>query len=248
MKNLFLLVSILLLLISCNQTKKQLTAQQIVDAAIEKSCQGNCDKATVSFTFRDVGYRSTRNQGDYKYTRLRKDSIGFVRDELSNVGFERFINEAPIIVADTTAVKIADAVNSVHYFSQLPYGLNAAAVKKELTGETNIKNELYFKIKVTFDQEGGGTDYDDEFLYWIHKTNFTVDYLAYSYATNGGGIRYREAYNPRVIEGIRFVDYNNYKPSSLEFSLDELPALFENGALKLLSKIETENVRVAILE
>jgi hypothetical protein len=114
--------------------------------------------------------------------------------------------------------------------------------------ETNIKNELYFKIKVTFGQEGGGTDFDDEFLYWIHKTNFTVDYLAYSYATNGGGIRYREAYNPRVIEGIRFVDYNNYKPSNLEFSLDELSVLFEKGALKLLSKIETENVRVSILE
>ncbi len=247
MKNLFLLVSILLLT-SCNQTKKQLTAQQIVDTTIEKACQGNCDKATVSFTFRDFGYTSIRNQGDYKYTRLRKDSIGFVRDELSNAGFKRFINEAPIIVADTTAVKISDAVNSVHYFSQLPYGLNAAAVKKELTGETNIKNELYFKIKVTFGQEGGGTDFDDEFLYWIHKTNFTVDYLAYSYATNGGGIRYREAYNPRVIEGIRFVDYNNYKPSNLEFSLDELSVFFEKGALKLLSKIETENVRVSILE
>ena len=164
MKNLLLLLTILLT-VSCKQTEKSLTAQQIVDKAIENACHKNCDKATISFTFRDIGYTSTRNIGAYKYTRLRKDSVGFIRDEISNTGFERFINDKAELVADTTAVKISDAVNSVHYFSQLPYGLNAAAVKKELTGETTIKNEPYFKIKVTFGQERGGTDFDDEFAF-----------------------------------------------------------------------------------
>jgi hypothetical protein len=150
-----------------------------------------------------------------------------------------------VAIKDTVMIaKLADAVNSVHYFAQLPYGLNEPAVVKELLGEAVIKNEPYFEIGVTFNQEGGGTDFEDEFVYWIHKENYTVDYLAYSYATNGGGIRFREAINPRTVGGIRFVDYNNFKPATLETPLTDLDTAFEAGKLKLLSKIELENVSV----
>jgi len=73
-----------------------------------------------------------------------------------------------------------------------------------------------------------------------------LDYLAYKYATNGGGVRFREAYNTRVVEGIRFVDYNNYKPENKEVSLSELDQLFTEEKLKLVSKIETEKVKVIL--
>ncbi|MFT5436447.1 MAG: hypothetical protein ACI840_001095, partial [Ulvibacter sp.] len=66
------------------------------------------------------------------------------------------------------------------------------------------------------------------------------------YEVDGGGIRFREAYNPRVVNGIRFADYNNYKPENLNVSLSNLDVLFEQGALKLLSKIETESVSVQL--
>lgn len=92
----------------------------------------------------------------------------------------------------------------------------------------------------------GGKDFDDVFMYWIHKQNFTVDYFAYKYSVEGGGIRFREAYNARIIEGIRFVDYNNYKPESKDVSLEKLDSLFEKGALKLLSTIETEDITVTL--
>ena len=101
---------------------------------------------------------------------------------------------------------------------------------------------------VSFTEEGGGTDFDDTFVYWIHKENYTVDYLAYQYAVDDGGIRFREAYNPRIVNGIRFVDYNNYKPETLDIPLTELDAQFEKGVLKLLSKIETESVGVQLTE
>ena len=137
-------------------------------------------------------------------------------------------------------------MNSVLYFAQLPYGLNAPAAKKALLGKATIKNKNYYEIGVRFSEDGGGTDFEDEFVYWINTETFTVDYLAYSYATDGGGIRFREAYNERFVEGIRFVDYNNYKPESLDVSLTELDGLFEQGALKLLSTIETEAVGVQL--
>ena len=130
----------------------------------------------------------------------------------------------------------------------MPFGLNNQAVQKKLIGEDSVNNKHYYEIKITFKEEGGGTDFDDVFVYWINKEDFTVDYLAYSYAVNGGGVRFREAYNPRVIKGMRFADYNNYKSDNEDVKLSELNNLFTNGDLKLLSKIETENVQVTLLK
>ena len=41
----------------------------------------------------------------------------------------------------------------------------------------------------------------------------TTQFGTYSYIESDGiGLRFREAFNERYINGIRFVDYNNYKP------------------------------------
>lgn len=245
MKSIALIV-LVFCFISCVEKEEPLTANEIVQRAIETQCTGNCDQATIHFTFRNKGYSSTRDGGTYQLERIVSDSLGETRDVISNDGFQRFVNEELQPVADTTAIKFSDAVNSVHYFAQVPFGLEAPAVRKKLVGKTEINGQSYYEVEVTFSEEGGGTDFDDVFMYWIHETTFTVDYLAYKYAVNGGGVRFREAYNERRIEGIRFVDYNNYSPETTATPLQELPAQFENGQLKLLSKIETENVSVAI--
>lgn len=232
-----------LFLWSCAQ-EKALTADEIIQKAIVEACSGNCDSAEIAFTFRKLKYRSVRQNGQFSLQRSFTDSLGSVRDELTNDGFRRYRNDSLVKVADTMVSRYAESVNSVHYFAQLPYGLNAPAVNAELLGTAIINDQPYYEIGITFDQEGGGTDYEDEFVYWIHKENFHVDYLAYKYAVNGGGIRFREAYNPRKVQGIRFVDYNNYKPESLNVELIDLDRLFLNDALQLLSKIETEEVAV----
>ncbi|GAA4274677.1 DUF6503 family protein [Aquimarina gracilis] len=224
----------------------QFSAQEIVDKAIQNAGGARYDNAIIHFTFRGKRYRSKRDEGIYQLERFVDGPKGVIHDIVSNVGLERTIENCPIQVEDSLVTKISDGVNSVHYFATLPYGLNAPAVKKELIGESTVNKNQYYKIKVTFDQEGGGTDFEDEFLYWIHKQNFTVDYLAYKYAVNGGGIRFREAYNPRVINGIRFIDYNNYKTDNLKTPLDNLDVLFEKSKLELLSKIELKNIYVYI--
>ena len=252
MKSIFILFSSFLLILSCVENKEaktnsqKLTAQDIIDKAINVSCQGNCDNATIEFTFRDNIYKSSRNNGAYKLERIVMDSINEIHDIVTNRALYRFINKERIVVQDSIALNISDGVNSVHYFAQLPYGLNASAVQKKLIGETQLDGIDYYKIEVTFSEENGGTDFEDEFLYWIDKESFTVDYLAYQYATYGGGVRFREAYNPREIEGIRFVDYNNYKPENKKVNLSNLDKMFTDGDLKLLSKIESENVSVKI--
>jgi hypothetical protein len=174
-----------------------------------------------------------------------KDSIFNVRDVLDNEGFSRYIDEEMLEIPDSIAVKYKASVNSVHYFSVLPYGLNDKAVLKKYLGEEAIKGETYYKIQVTFKQDGGGEDFEDIFVYWINTKTFKVDFLAYSYHEDDGfGFRFREVYNEQFINGIRFVDYNNYKPKSNDIDILNLGSMFETNQLELLSKIDLKNVTV----
>ena len=226
---------------------KQPSAEEIVNKTIKKSGGDLYEHAIVHFTFRDKIYRSERRGGVYQLERFVYKTDQETHDVVSNKGLVRTINSCPVKVVDSMITRISDGVNSVHYFANLPYGLNAPAVHKKLIGETVINKEPYYKVSVYFDQEGGGTDYEDEFLYWIHKDKFTVDFLAYKYAVDGGGIRFREAYNNRQVNGIRFVDYNNYKTDDMKTPLTSLDKMFEANKLKLLSKIELEDIAVYIL-
>ncbi|WP_203258473.1 DUF6503 family protein [Hyunsoonleella ulvae] len=233
-------------LYACNASKKVLTAQDIVNNAIAKHCNGNCENSTITFSFRNKTYKAFKNKGIYEYERTYKDSLLAVRDVLTNDGFKRYVNDTLVVLNDDEKFKYANSVNSVHYFAQLPYGLNAPAANKLLLGEATIKGKQYYEIEVTFDEEGGGKDFEDVFVYWIGKDDFALDYLAYSYAVNGGGIRFREAYNKRVVNGITFMDYNNYKPDNLNIELIILDDLFQEGKLKLISKIETKHIEVSV--
>jgi len=108
-------------------------------------------------------------------------------------------------------------------------------------GQEKVKNVLYEVIEVTFDKEGGGKDYDDEFYYWINRETYLIDYLAYNYQVGKGGVRFRSAYNKRNIAGITFQDYINYK-APVGTPISELPSLYESDKLIELSRIETENI------
>ncbi|CAM3499742.1 DUF6503 family protein [Aequorivita lipolytica] len=241
------IIGFLLILSSCKQEEKQLTAQQIIDKTIENAGGEKYDAATIKFTFRDTKYGSYRKKGNFELTRTITDSLGETNDVLTNFGFERFANGTKLILPDSTASKYANSLNSVHYFVHLPYGLNEAAVNKELLGEAEIDGKKYYEIEVTFAQDGGGTDHEDVYMYWIAQEDFTVDYFAYKFYTGKGGIRFRKAYNPTMVNGLRFVDYENYKVQPWEtVDLQTVDELYTAGKLELLSDIKTENVSVEI--
>ena len=65
-------------------------------------------------------------------------------------------------------------------------------------------------------------------MYWFNKETFKPDYLAYDFHTDGGGVRFRKAYNERYVDGIRFVDYENYKPRDPKETLDNILDAFLN--------------------
>jgi hypothetical protein len=240
-----ILVSVLSL--SCGTSEKKSEGEKIIEKSIEASGGENYVNAEIDFTFRNRRYKSKRNGDIFRLERIVKDSAGnTTHDVLSNEGLKRFVNSKAATVPDSMVTRISDGVNSVHYFVQVPFVLNSPAANKELLGEDEVEGETYYEVKVTFREEGGGTDFEDEFLYWIHKENFTVDYLAYRFFTNDGGIRFRKALNPRVVEGIRFVDYQNYKAKEFSTPLRDLDSLYEAGKLEFFSDIQTENISVSI--
>jgi hypothetical protein len=96
-------------------------------------------------------------------------------------------------------------------------------------------------IEVTFKEDGGGSDFEDVYYYWVNQETHFIDYLAYSFKVNGGGVRFRAAFKPRVVDGIRFQDYVNFS-APVGTAIVDLPAMYENNELEELSIIGTDNV------
>jgi hypothetical protein len=246
MKYTFLFICTVALLNSCKVHDPE-DPHWIIDQAIEKAGGSRFLTSTIEFDFRDRHYIAKRNQGMYSYQRIFIDTTNTTyHDFLSNDGFTRKVNDEIANLPDTTSAKYARSTNSVIYFALLPYGLNDDAVNKEYIGETIIEDQLYQKIKITFGEEGGGEDHDDVFIYWIHKEKSTVDYLGYSYHTDGGGVRFRKAIDPRMVDGILFQDYINYKPKDESIAVEKMEALFVANELEELSRIELKNIQVQI--
>lgn len=218
--------------------------QKVVDRAIEAHGGKQYREVQISFDFRDKHYIILKTADRFEYTREFKDSTGLVLDVLNNKGFTRTINGEEISLTDEWRKAYSNSVNSVAYFMFLPYGLNDPAVIKEWKGETEIDGQAYDVLKVSFLEEGGGEDFEDEFIYWFNRESGLMDYLAYSYHTDGGGVRFRKAINSRIVNGIRIQDYENYKPKDKEVPLDAMEELFKHNALELLSEIINENVQV----
>lgn len=231
------------ILISCD--RKLSDPQTIINKTIEVSGGVKYQKSVIEFDFRDRHYIARRDGGSFSYERVFEDTTGTVHDYVTNDGFRREINSEEVVVPDSMATKYTSSTNSVNYFALLPYGLNDAAVNKAFLGETEIEGKKYYKIKVTFSADGGGEDFEDEFLYWINQETFTMDYLAYSFEESDEvSFRFRVGYNPRVVNGIRIQDYINYRPENNTLKLEQAEELYKADQLIELSRIETENVTV----
>jgi len=234
---------IFLFFLSCQSPKTE-NAEEIIQKALHQS---GFDKPSfsVDFDFRDYHYTLIRKPSFYSFSRSTIQKDVEVKDVMtSSKPLQRFIDGKVIQLSDSLQRVYSNSLNSVMYFFQLPKPLQDTAAIKELVGAVVIHGESYWTLKVTFKEEGGGEDFQDEYRYWINQKNHEIDYLAYNYLTDGGGTRFRRAVNKRKIEGIFFQDYVNYKPFQKFEQLDSLPSLFEQEELEQVSLIENKNIRV----
>lgn len=219
-------------------------AQEIIDKAIEVHGGDAYDNLSVAFSFRDKAYTIKLDGGSYEYTKSYADTTGNVLDVLNNKGFTRTVNGKELNLSDKDRAKYSNSLNSVCYFTLLPKGLNDPAVKKSMIGLNKIAGQKYHVVQVGFNEEGGGDDHEDLFIYWINQKTYTIDYFAYSYHTNGGGVRFRVAKDQMELGGIRFQNYVNYKHSDATTHLESMPYHYVQGELKKLSEINNESIEL----
>lgn len=243
MRKITVCVALIGLVMSCTNREPD-KANNVVSQAVKAHGQGRLANSRVSFTFRDKSYSVSRSEDSYEYTRSFKEDSSWVEDVLINsTDFTRRVNGELISVPDTMQVKYTSSVNSVLYFVQLPYLLNDPAVIKSYEGTQKVLGETYEVLKVTFRPSGGGEDFQDEYRYWFHEKTLLLDFLAYNYETDGGGVRFRKAYNRSERGGILFQDYVNYEVP-VGTPLQKIPAFFEAGKLKELSRIVNTDIQV----
>lgn len=225
---------------SSSSAKKEIDekAKAIVDQCIEAHGGSHYQAFDVSFDFRKFKVRLKQTGAQFSYERTMTDSLNNVyHDSLTNDAFVRKLNGKPLELSQKDTNKYREGTNSIAYFVLLPYKLSEPAVNLKYVGETTIANQSYDKIKVTFDQEGGGKDYEDEFCYWINRQTHTLDYLSYA----NGGPRFRKAIKRQTVGGIVFQDYENYEILDKTLPTTEYDQAFLAGKSKLLSKIEQSN-------
>lgn len=199
----------------------------------------------VSFTFRDDRFRVIRDGGLFRYERTYRDEEGReIRETLDNEGTSLEVDGREVPLGTRERLRVESDVNSVVYFAFLPFRLQEPSVRLRDLGEARVGGEPYRVVEVTFDEEGGGRDWQDRFIYWFHRDEATLDYLAHSYARGGGVTRFRRAVNRREVGGLLIQDYENYTAEDEIADLLEYPRLLEEGGLRLVSMVELEEVDV----
>ncbi|RYM31503.1 hypothetical protein ERX46_16490 [Brumimicrobium glaciale] len=223
-----------------------LSIEAIIDSVYQKNGSGLIDKSNISFDFREFQYAYMQGVDGVKQSRkLTNDGGEAVVDSWQGDSLIRTINGKVVKLSKKDENAFRNSINSVFYFAFLPKALKDPAVITELLDEVEINDKMYYKLKVTFNEDGGGEDFHDIFLYWIGIEDYAMDYMAYQYFTNDGGIRFRAVDQVKEVNGILFKDYLNYAPKENlmndYLSVDEV---FSNDGMKLVSEIRLENIEV----
>lgn len=220
------------------------TPTRTVEQAIQQHGGERFERMEVHFDFRGDAYRVVRDEGRFLYERKYRQDGTSIRDWMTNEATGREVDGQPVSLQDHERASLETTVNSVVYFGFLPFRLlDPAATHRDL-GETRIGGEPYRAVEVTFQEEGGGRDWEDRFVYWFHRDQNTLDYLAYRFETDDGGSRFRRAVNRREVGGLLIQDWENFTADPEIPDIAVYPELLGSPDLRLVSRVELENVRV----
>jgi len=256
MRSLYLALAVSFLLVSACETSTSPStsdppsADAIIDSAIAAHGGSILDRSVLSFDFRGDQYRLRHDEGRFHYRRTYSDSLGrTVTDGITNDSIYRRVNGDTVRLSRAEKNALQTTVNSVSYFTILPYRLDDPAVQSNYSGRDTLDGVPYHRIRVTFKKTGGGKDWQDVFYYWFRTDTYAMDYLSYAFGLAPGdtdtGTRFREAYNVRRIDGVRIADYLNYTVDTLATDrMTRYPDLWAQDALELVSRVEVDSVRI----
>ena len=224
-----------------------------MDRVRERHGVSGLDHAEVTFSFRGTPFTLRREGTTFRYARTLTDDAGRQLEEVvDNHGVHRFVDGEEVALDEAEAGRVHTAVNSVAYFALLPYALTDPAVRVRTLGPDSVGGQAYDRLEATFAQEGGGTDWDDRYVYWLRQPDATMDYLAYSYAVTPGdtsrnetGTRFREVLGVDEVAGVRFQNYRNLTADSIgPRDLERFGELHDAGRTWTISDIVLDSIQV----
>jgi hypothetical protein len=232
------------------KTGDSLSADELIRNAVDAHGGPVIDTSVVTFTFRGARFRLLHDHGRFRYERITTDSSGArVREVLSNDSLYRTVDGQRVTLDEEERSAMNTTVNSVSYFALLPHKLTDPAVRAQRLGIDTVRGTPYYRVEVTFAQDGGGQDWEDRFVYWFDADTYDMDFLAYAYGLGSDeeepGHRFREAYNVRRINGVRIADYINYTDATLTPStLESYPNRLGTETLREVSRVKLDSVTV----
>ncbi|MFC5285320.1 DUF6503 family protein [Pedobacter alpinus] len=237
-KKQLLIIAISLLLSACSFEPN---ADKIIKKSVAFYGMDKLDGKTVSFDFREKHFEIKIDDDDFFYESTYKDSLGVIKDQLSNHGFVRELNGLVTPLSAKDSLKYAESLNSVVYFAFLPLKLQDDAVEATFLRTVQVKGTEYSQIEVSFKKEDGGSHHNDVYYFWFDTKDSSMDYFAYS----AGGNRFR-AINGLVKVGNIYLQnyYNLENKGNDKRPLKDYHILFEQDKLSLLSEIKMENVKI----
>ena len=237
-----LLTFFVIFITSCTQSPD---VNQVLKNAVSAHGGEQFDQLEVTFDFRGTPYRLIKDGGKFRYERTRADSSGNkILEGMDNNGAYKLINGIEQSITSREDSLLKYSINAVRYFAVLPLQLINKAVVPEYIGSSEILGKKYHKIEITFRSEGGGSDYQDRYIFWFEQDTYRMDYFAYYYHVNGGGSRFRKVVNTRNFNGILLSDQINYTSEKISTNIEDYDKEFLAGNLKEVSQIKLENLKV----
>ncbi len=220
------------------------TPTQTVRDSIERHGGERFERLDLEFDFRGDAYRVVRADGRFLYERKYRQDGASIRDWMANEGVGREVEGQRVELDASQRASLESTVNSVVYFALLPFRLLDPAARHRDLGEAEIDGEPYQVVEVTFLEEGGGRDWEDRFVYWFHRNDHTLDFMAYRFDTGEGGTRFRRAVNRRQVGGLLLQDWENLTADPAIEDIARYPEWLGSPELRLVSMVEMEEVRV----
>ena len=168
------------------------------------------------------------------------------RVRITNDSVEWWGNGEPQEVDSEIESGLRDWVMARVYFTFLPFRLNDESAFKQDLGLEEWHGRRLHKVKVTF-TPGSSTHAQDEYLYWFDPESGRLEQFAYSYATSGGGLRFRKTFEHRRIGGVGFFDQENWGVEGPDLSVDLVTPDYVEREMRLVSTIRLSDIQIGHL-
>jgi hypothetical protein len=184
--------------------------------------------------------------GEFDLEAAGKVSAGERRVRITNDTVDWWENGEPQAVDGERRQALRDWVMARIYFTFLPFRLNDESAYKQDLGLEEWDGRDLHKVKVTF-TPGTSTHAQDEYLYWFDPESGRLEQFAYSYATSGGGLRFRRTFNHRQIGGVWFFDQENWGVEGPDLSVDLVSPEYVESAMRHVSTIRLDKIQLGHL-